>query len=52
MHEILEKETLAVVRKNQAVLVRSGEIIQKLKEGQLKLMEEVRDCPKSQNIPC
>lgn len=52
MHEILERETLAVVRKSQAVLARSGEIIQELKEEQLKLMKEVRDCPKSQNIPC
>lgn len=42
IHEILEKETLAVVRKNQSMLERVGEIIQELKDGQTGLIDEVR----------
>ena len=42
IHEMLEKETLAVGRENQGMLMQAGKFMQELKDGQRKLMDEVK----------
>lgn len=42
MHEVLERETLAGVRENQSLLIRSGRIMQQLQKGQIELLKEIK----------